>query len=212
MSSLHNPITPQQLRHIADNDLEFILRLRDLGESSTSDARIWGTFIQEKYDPQVVRRLYVRTFISLVESIIATLKDETLRSTVRLSTAEKAILAGTKYELTDQGAAVERPFFAPVQKSLRFAFRSFAKANRITFTPDYNGEGWRAFSETVKIRNRITHPKRVEEMAIEDTELALVDQAHDWFIKSYGGLMDAYIVKLENKLSSVGNGKGDVRQ
>ena len=190
-----------QLADIAESDLDFVFRLRHLGEGLTSDVRVWGAFIQEKHDPQTVRRLYVRMFISLVDSIIATLKDEALGSSARLSLAERALLAGAKYELTDQGEAVERPHFAPIRKNLQLAFRSFAKANKISFALDYRGDGWRAFSEAVKIRNRITHPKRMEEMSIDDTEMARIDKAHDWFIESYHGLLDAYIVRLENQVS-----------
>ena len=100
MSSSHQPIKPQELGDIANKDLDFVFRLRHLGESLTSDARVWGTFIQEKYDPQIVRRLYVRMFISLVESILSMLKDEALRSSGHLSSGEKAILTAPAAELT----------------------------------------------------------------------------------------------------------------
>jgi len=118
MSHSRQPPTPQELGDIAESDLNFVFRLRHLGERVTSDARVWGAFVQEMYDPQVIRRLYIRMFIALVESVITTLKDETLKVKARLSVAEQAILAGTKYELTDQGKAVERPFFAPIQREL----------------------------------------------------------------------------------------------
>lgn len=206
MSSSDQSIMPQEVCDLAQSDLDFVFQLRRLGEVSNLDIRVWGALIQEHYNLQTVRRLYVRMFGSLVESILATLKRETLTTSGQLSLAERALLADTAHEISDQGKAVDRPFFAPIQKTLRFAFRSFAKANRLDFAPDYGGEGWSAFLETIKIRNRLTHPKRIEAMVVSDSEMALVDKAHDWFIETYRALLDSHIAKLKAMLSEQGTG------
>jgi len=166
---------PKDIADVAEDDFTFVSALRHLGEDGVTDDRIWGAFIREQYDVQIVRRLHVRAFISVVESDVATLKASALESASTLSLQERVLLADSAPDLTDQGEAVTKPFFAPIQKNLRFAFRLYAKANRVTVSPDYSGSGWQAFGEVVKIRTRITHPKRIAEMSISDAEMSHVD-------------------------------------
>ena len=41
--------------------------------------------------------------------------------------------------------------------------------------------GWNAFRETIKVRNRITHPKFYNEIEITDIELKMIDDGWTWW-------------------------------
>ena len=69
---------PRDVVAIAETDFAFVSVLRHLGEEAVTNDRVWGALIREHFDVQVVRRLHVRAFISVVESVTATLKSSAL--------------------------------------------------------------------------------------------------------------------------------------
>lgn len=198
MDSSGDQLNRDQLNDIAERDFDFIFGLRVLGEDPPSDPRVWGEFIRGKYDQQTIRRMYIRLFISQVEGIIATMKSEALEWP-SLSLGEQVSLNEASYDVADNGAVVQRPNFPKFLNNVRFAFQIYAKSQDITCDPDYGGQGWEHFREAVNIRNRLTHPKRVQDMTISDTEMSAVDAAHNWFVETYRKLLNAVIDKLKER-------------
>jgi hypothetical protein len=189
----------QRIIDIAGEDFDFVSRLRHLSESVDTDAAVWGTLVQEHYQPQAIRRMYVRLFISFVESVLATLKADMLEEIDDLSNAERALLSETTYDLSDQGKPVEKASFVSIQKSLRFVFTMYAEMYGVQPSQNYGDDGWAAFLDAIRIRNRITHPRRVDELSISDDEMVRIDKAHDWVIASYRGILQSIISKLESQ-------------
>jgi len=186
-------------RDIVGDDLVFIIDLQTLLASPST--RAFKTFAK-KHDPQALRRLRLRLFMSYVEGVAAALKAEAVSLTSpSRSPAAHALLQDKTFDLTDQGEPIERTFSPSLSRSLRFAFRMGALTKRLTVSPDYGGAGWKAFQEAVKLRNRITHPRRAEDFVISDLEVATLASAEEWFHTSYRDLMSADIVSLSRKLS-----------
>jgi hypothetical protein len=190
---------PGDIAAVLQNDLLFVRALVFLGETHRSNPELWGRLLLDRHDPQIVRRLHVRLVLSLIESVVASLKKDALGSS-RLSAGERTLLTDTTYELSSDGDLIERTFFAPLLKTLRFAFRCYAKAHALDYSPDYSGPGWQALQSAVKIRNRITHPRKLDEMSISDTEMQVVDSAHAWFMDCYRGLLGTRIADIERLL------------
>jgi hypothetical protein len=67
-----------------------------------------------------------------------------------------------------------------------------------TYTLD-TGEGWAAMLATIKIRDRLVHPKRAIDMIVTDDELATVSSAQDWFHK----LTREFWVKIDRSLKGL---------
>ncbi len=42
---------------------------------------------------------------------------------------------------------------------------------------DFGGNGWQSFLESLKIRDRITHPKNLDEITVLDDELEILSNA-----------------------------------
>jgi hypothetical protein len=47
---------------------------------------------------------------------------------------------------------------------------------------DVGAEGWRSFVHTVKIRNRITHPKSSDDLALSLDETIIAAKAVNWYL------------------------------
>ena len=185
-----------QIVDICSIDLGFAWMLRKLGESEVTDVTEWGAAVQKHHDAQSVRRMYVRLFISYVESVLATIRGEILEEFDHFSAAERAALTEITYDITDQGKPTEKALPVSLLKGLRFTFWMYAEVYGLDASPDYGGEGWRAFQDAVRIRNRITHPKQVASLAISDMEVARVDEAYRWFHEAYVFLIEAFVSKF----------------
>ena len=186
--------TPAKVSDLAQADLDFAFMLMHLAERDPDD-RLWGAMVRKHYQPQIGRRLYARTFFSFVESILASLKEEALLRGSQ-SPAEKLLLAEQQCDLDDSGKARTRRYQVPVPASLRFTFQAIASAWRVDYSPDYSGAGWKAFQESVRLRNRLTHPKQIADLDVSDTDLETLDEAHDWFIGAVRQLLTAHIELL----------------
>src|SRR5688500_1565272 len=77
---------------LAEQDFDFALALRDVSEKRALDPLVLGELMSKRLDEQTIRRIYVRHFMSLVESVIATLKSEILTHAPNLSPAQQALL------------------------------------------------------------------------------------------------------------------------
>ena len=180
--------TFKRVRDVMEQDFDFLVELRDLADDESTDRSI--ALSKPKYDRQTIRRLYIRTLVSLIEAMLATLKQDALRAGGSLSDAEKLLLREETFDLNDKGEAFERPFIAPLPKSVKFAIRCFAKTHGLSRLPDYSGGGWRDFQELVRIRNRLTHPKDALALEVTDEEMATADRAEFWFLRANTDLLE----------------------
>ena len=140
-------------------------------------------------DSQFWRRVFVRAVIALIEGQNYQLKLITLEACkhkqVSFSNADLALLKDEK--------------FVSLKDNLKFSFKTFALA----FDLDYKlaigvGDRWKSFITAIEIRNRLTHPKTVDQVLVTDKDLEEVKKAHDWFAQSITDLIGSYVLSLEN--------------
>ena len=129
-------------------------------------------------------RTVVRTFFSMVEGLAFQMRQvalATLEPYGRLSVAEIALLREERYSLNPKGEPQTKESFQPALSSLLFTLRTYAKNHGASFTPDVSHHGWQAVQRSVDIRNRVTHPKSVADLALsEEDQKKLVDASHWW--------------------------------
>ena len=63
-----------------------------------------------------------------------------------------------------------------------------AKALGRDFELNLQGNGWVRYKKALKIRDRITHPKKIQNLAITDSEFDIVLNAWEWFHKQLNEL------------------------
>ena len=98
--------------------------------------------------------------------------------------AEQMPLEGAEHELEDNGQARKWPRgFQPTLEFIRFVFdtyfRFYGRPNPI----NCGGDGWRSFRQAYEVRNRVTHPNRLEDLEIGDEELTSLGVASSWFLE-----------------------------
>ena len=185
-----------RVNDVADRDLEFLTDLRDR-ESG-------GALARNAHETQAVRRLYVRMFITVVESAIATFKQEALSHGKQLSDSERSLLREVTYDIDSKGEPTERALHAPFLSSLRFAFKMLVSVRGLAFKPDYSSSGWQAMQDAVRVRNRLTHPKDTTDMTVSDAEMQKVDAAELWFRQTHIALLEEYGAQLAQQLGAFG--------
>jgi len=132
-----------------------------------------------------VRRAYVRAVFALVEAVIQQHKrlllDLLSRGLVAMQPSVVGALSEQAYVVDDNGTVTTRDQYLQLRRKLRAVYRSAGEALGTPLGVRYDDAGWRAFSEAVRIRDRITHPQTYEDCHISGDDLDTVDLGHKWF-------------------------------
>lgn len=151
---------------------------------------------------QTLRRAYVRAVGTVFDGATLMLKAKAVRqvleSRVEVSRAELALLMDEAYELNDQGMPRTRVRLAPAAAGAAFAFKTFVRVHGLGIDIDLGGDGWRAFVEASRVRNRVTHPKGLEDLNVSDDDLASVNRAFVWHTATQLQISEARIRQIES--------------
>ncbi|MEO8724327.1 MAG: hypothetical protein ABI395_12575 [Sphingobium sp.] len=147
---------------------------------------------------QTDKRNLIRTIISAIEGlswhcrnhIQAIIKDiDHIPPFIELAFSE------TTYSINAHGILVQQPRFIPMTTMIRFLV-NVAK----TFCPDLNidfgSEGWDNLKKATAIRNRITHPKSVQDLEISDQDIDIANMGFFWFLDITGDVMESMMHQL----------------
>lgn len=135
-------------------------------------------------DVQATRRDLIRTMFAAIEgasweyrehvrSIAADL--ESLPPLVEMALAEKT------YRVAENGEIDEQVRYISIPAMIRLTTR-LAESICPGFEFDFKNVGWMNFKTSIKIRNRITHPKTRGDLEIADDEIAICQSAFFWII------------------------------
>jgi hypothetical protein len=176
---------------------DFIPEMKSMGELlriTQSDldwiSRLWRS------DPssQFYARTFIRTFTASVEGMSFMFRRMALQCSqifgVSLSPGEIALLREERYRLDKSGTIqTSEESMTGISRVMRFSFATLAKALLSDFELAVDHDGFRAFQAVVEIRNRLTHPKRAEEMEIRPEDRLLLQAAAKW----YGGELKRFV-------------------
>ena len=110
------------------------------------------------------------------------------KNQMKLSGPEAALLAEETYELSDKGEPVTKPNYLQLPKNIKFTFRIMTRAYGVKYDLKLDDLGWDSFLKAVKIRNRIVHPKQIQDLSISNEEIEIAGVALMWFTESAVGL------------------------
>src|SRR5206468_3682365 len=141
---------------------------------------------------QFDRRNLVRSSFAAVEGLTWALKVAALRvhdtGSVQFDEGEVAILSERRFDLGDDGNVRRAYAQIPIKKNLRFAWRAFAKANKVDVTLDCGSPWWKDFGEAKKIRDRLVHPKSTSDLYVTEAEVQTMNRALVWWASELGRL------------------------
>ena len=143
-------------------------------------------YLVSNHDTPYNRRSLFRTFFAGVEGITYTLKQELLleAGSVGYSPEEIAPLRDEGYSINAKGEASVTTKYLPTELSLLFALKLFTITHDERFTPNTKSSGWKSFVSSLRVRHRLTHPKRAEDLQVSDDELRRLESAIGWFTSS----------------------------
>lgn len=181
------------------NDEEYSIVNKDfekLIEGISEDVNILHQTIKRE-DNQTWRRAYIRAVFSSIESIIFNLKRFIKviekNDDLPLTELEQKKLNEFYSEKASSGREIIKVFRLSFLENITFTIELYAFANYLSMKIDKNSAGWKLLKESVKIRNRITHPKNSKDIFVKKTELNKVFKAHKWFIDTIINLhIDSY--------------------
>ena len=195
---------------------EYGLRLNRLGElvdELKDDVDYAIEEMDECDDDQFSRRTYVRTVFAMIEGAVFALKQEVLEESrigrFDLSPAEHAVLSEQSYSLVESGGTRIGSYYPQLKANIKFAFPIFARAlgGAFKFDPSLNRDPrWQSLCRAKEVRDRLMHPKSVEELEVNDSDLSDVEDAAGWIEEQLARVGEISWERLRRILSQ-GNGQ-----
>jgi hypothetical protein len=111
------------------------------------------------------------------------------------------------YELKDNGEIKTRSARLRTLSNLRFAFSIFGKSQQIDFAIDTSGTEWTNLVNSLKVRDRLTHPKNASDLCVSDDEIRQAVTSMFWFESQMVELLlqcAERLVEQQNKSGSTG--------
>jgi hypothetical protein len=133
---------------------------------------------------QTTRRDLIRTTFAAMEGLHWQLRQDVLKSDERLlnlSGHERAALAEETYSVTTQGQLKVVSKNMPLTTGIRLLVRLVSRANP-EFTIDFNHRGWSDLHAATEVRNRVVHPKALDDLEVSDKEVKQTMTAFHWLL------------------------------
>lgn len=131
---------------------------------------------------QTARRDVVRASLAAVEGMICMAREHVRRALAdleELTPVADLALRELSYAVSENGRLIEQVRGLPLVTAVRLVV-SQAKIISPEISVEFAGGGWSNLCQAIKIRNRITHPKPDQDLAISDKDLAVVESGLLW--------------------------------
>jgi len=135
-------------------------------------------------DEQYLRRSTIRTIGAAIEGLTFHLKSIALNQATSFpelySDLEIAALKEQTYSINDNGAVQIRAMLIPLKTSIKLIVKIVDKNTKSLHEKSFNNKGWDALIANIEVRNRITHPKKIEDLTITKKEIDQAIRAFNW--------------------------------
>lgn len=132
------------------------------------------------------RRSAVRAVFAFIdgchEFVRGYVRDQARLFAHAYSVADLAVLSEESPYVDERGNVKVRPLRVPLVTSIRALVKLLEKNNDASHTVDLAHPGFAALSRALQIRNRIVHPKSIEDMELTDEEMQDVKDAFVWYL------------------------------
>jgi len=131
------------------------------------------------------RRFYVRAIFALIEAVVEQHKQLLLQlkeeNIINLNNGVYEVLSEKIYIANDTGKINSKEQYLNLQRKIRTVYSEAGQAFGESLNINYGNDDWRTFQSALKIRDKITHPKRFADCEISDEDLETVEHGHTWF-------------------------------
>lgn len=160
---------------------------------------------------QFLRRNLVRIFAAYVEGYSYVLKQVVLRlhdplqeplSVEEQSKLKEIWLDATGQTVLDNQGTVKRRFLR-FHDNFKFAVTMYGRLCGSKYGVAYGSAGYEAFRRTVSVRDRLMHPKAIEDLDVTDNETVDLQAAWQWYQSEMIALGRDSIVALKERFATI---------
>lgn len=168
-----------------NDELSFVQLL--LADVTAADKR------HQDHESQSAKRDLVRTSFAGIEGVVWIFREhirELAVITGALKEAEALALSETTYGVDASGRVNAQQKFLQMPATIRLCARI---AERISGESkiDFSANEWNELKNAIKIRNRITHPKKRQDLDLSERDLSTCISALHWFLEQSTNAMAA---------------------
>ena len=132
-------------------------------------------------------RQLIRAAFAYIEAVTFSVKASAawkcMEEGIEITPQERYFATDTEYELNEKGEIVECATKISLSRNIRFALSLNEKAYGATKSFDPSVEWWCCLRESVKVRDRLTHPKMPRDLDVSPEELIKAIKAKSGFDK-----------------------------
>ncbi|MCE9683058.1 hypothetical protein [Halomonas alkalisoli] len=178
-----------------------LIRTYDLLQGLSADINMAYEKLEEDRESQFLRRSVVRAIFSYVEAMVECVKVE-IRSTIRTGDYTGS-LTPKEQETLGSLAVIGAPpgKFLPLDKNIKRTFKLAAKVWGLNCILSTDGEDFRDFLAAKKSRNKLTHPRTVYDIEINDHDMHCHTVAGMWVQSEFQKLFNERVDSLLSGLS-----------
>jgi hypothetical protein len=165
--------------HAACDDFEKALKnLLSMNTILREDLDVLLDVFRDDHSNQVLRRNFIRGSWAYVEAITHALKRMT------------SILVDTSAcELEPMQAEFLKLKRVETLENIKKTIKLVAEVFKVPERDLGGGTGWCHVRPTLKVRDRLVHPKSVEELQVEDSEWEAHKEGFEWLLHAFDGLL-----------------------
>jgi hypothetical protein len=160
---------------------------------------------------QFLRRNLVRIFAAFVEGYSFLMKQVVLRLhdplQEKLSVEELSKLKEIKLDATGQPVLDEqgnpKRRFLPLHDNLKFTVVMFGRLSGSKYAVSYGSAGHQAFRRTISFRDRLMHPKAIEDLSVTNAETMDLQAAWQWYQTEMVAFMKDSSVEINARFADV---------
>lgn len=160
-----------------------------------------GKQIEQEENRSELKRNYITTFFSMVESLSFSTRQILLLwhkyNQIELSNEEIFLLKEKSIEIKSNGMIRIKERYFAFESLFKFTYLTYSKhfKKESQYKELINDSRYYIFKEALGIRNRITHPKDSQSIIISNAELSKVYEAHDWYHNFIIEMLDDVVLK-----------------
>ncbi|MBJ6121393.1 hypothetical protein JAO74_06270 [Sphingomonas sp. BT553] len=158
--------------------------------------RAYASLDQQKDAPN--RRNVIRSVFVAIEGLVWTCREhvrDTAASLDELTPLANLALREMTYTVTEQGLLLEQVRFITLPAMLRLVTRQ-AQSLATELSVDFGGPGWAALKTAMAIRNRVTHPKSLDDLTVTIHDLSTVRTSFQWIASTTTYIMEMMNARL----------------
>jgi hypothetical protein len=195
---MHDNAAARFYRQLKKND-ELLAEVMD-------ELRQFNALMHGRESTPFACRLKVRVVCSLMEARLSHMKVAALTVAMepeKVFTPEDrlALQDQRKVKGTSKGATKLVALRLTMKENVKLALRAFATATGCTYIVNFGDTGGANFLRAMEIRDRVIHPKRIEDWKTTVEDVAVVDAAWEWLARHMLDLSTRSSAALKQKYS-----------